>query len=59
MAGRILRKAGVILLSILKGMLQTILVILKLFAGVEKLFLLLMAFIARILLSFIGIAARP
>lgn len=58
MAGRILRKIGVVLLSILKGMLQTILVTLKLFAGVAKLFLLLLNFVVRIVLSFVGIAAR-
>lgn len=59
MAVRILRKLGVVLLSILKGMLQAILVILKLFAGTAKLFLLLLNFAVRIVLSFIGIAARP
>lgn len=59
MAGRILRKIGVVLLSILKGMLQTILVTLKLLAGAVKLFLLLLNFVVRIVLSFIGIAARP
>lgn len=59
MAVRILRKIGVVLLSILKGMLQTILVILKLFADVAKLFLILLNFAVRIVLSFIGIAARP
>lgn len=59
MAVRIWRKIGVILLTILKGMLQTIFVILKLFAGVAKLFLLLLSFAARIILSFVGIAARP
>lgn len=59
MAVRILRKSGVVLLSILKGMLQTILVMLKLVADVAKLFLILLNFAVRIGLSFIGIAARP
>lgn len=59
MAVRILRKIGVVLLSILKGMLQAILVILKLFADVAKLFLILLNVAVRIVLSFIGIAARP
>ena len=59
MAGRFIRKTGVVLLSILKGQLQTVLVILKLFAGAAKLFLLLLNFVVRIVLSFVGIAARP
>lgn len=58
MAVRIWRKIGVVLLTILKGMLQLIFVILKLFAGAAKLFLLLLSFVARIVLSFVGIAAR-
>lgn len=59
MAVRILRKIGVVLLTIIKGMLQIILAILKLFAGAAKLFLLLLSFASRIVLSFVGIVARP
>lgn len=58
MAGMILRKTGVVLLTILKGMLHAALMILKLLFGGVKLFLLLLAFIVRILLSFVGIAAH-
>lgn len=57
MAGMILRKTGVVLLTILKGLLQGILMILKLILWGVKLFLLLFALIARVVLSFIGIVA--
>lgn len=59
MAGRILRKTGVVLLTIIKGVLHAVLMILKLLAGAAKLFLLLLNFVARIVLSFVGISARP
>ncbi len=58
MAGMILRKTGVVLLTILKGLLNAILVILKLLLGGIKLFLLLFALIARVVLSLIGVAAH-
>lgn len=48
MAGRFLRKAGVVMLTILKGLLHAVLMILKLLAGAAKLFLLLLSFVARI-----------
>lgn len=59
MAGMILRKTGVVLLTILKGLLHAVLMMLKLFAGAAKLFLLLLALVTRIVLSFFGLAARP
>ena len=58
MAGMILRKTGVVLLTILKGLLQAALMILKLLFGGLKLFLLLLALIVRVLLSLVGIAAH-
>lgn len=58
MAGMILRKAGVVLLTILKGLLHVALIILKLLFGGLKLFLLLLAFVVRVMLSFVGIAAH-
>ena len=58
MAGIILRKAGVVLLTILKGMLYAAWMIWKLLFGGMKLFLLSFALIARVVLSFIGIAAH-
>ena len=58
MAGMILRKTGVVLLTILKGLLQGVLMILKLLLWGVELFLLLFALIARVVLSFLGIAAR-
>ncbi len=58
MAGIILRKTGVVLLTILKGLLHAILMILKLLLGGIKLFLLLFALIARVVLSLIGVAAH-
>lgn len=57
MAGMILRKTGVVLLTILKGLLHAALMMLKLLFGGLKLFLLLFALTARVVLSFIGIAA--
>ncbi len=58
MVGRILRKTGIVLLTILKGVLHAALMILKLLCGGLKLFLLLFAVIVRVVLSLIGIAAR-
>lgn len=58
MARMILRKTGVVLLTILKGLLHAALMILKLLLGVVKLFLLLFALIVRVVLSFVGIASR-
>lgn len=58
MAGMILRKTGVVLLIILKGMFHAALMILKLLFGGLKLFLLLLALVVRVLLSLVGIAAH-
>lgn len=58
MVGMILRKTWIVLLTILKGVLHAALMILKLLCGGLKLFLLLFAVIARVVLSLIGIAAR-
>ena len=57
MAGIVLRKAGVVLLTILKWILQAVLVALKLVFGIVKLFLLLLALVMRILLTMAGVAA--
>ena len=58
MVGMILRKTGIVLLTILKGVLHAALMILKLLCVGLKLFLLLFAVIVRVVLSLIGIAAR-
>lgn len=58
MAGMILRKTGVVLLTILKGLLQAALMILKLLLGGAKLFLLLFALIARVVLSMVGMVTH-
>ena len=58
MAEMILRKTGVVLLTILKGVIHVALMLLKLLCGGLKLFLLLFAMIVRVVLSLIGIAAR-
>ena len=57
MAGMILRKTCMVLLTVLKGLLHVVLMILKLLLGGAKLFLLLFALIARVVLSLAGIAA--
>lgn len=57
MAGMILRKTGMALLAILKGLLHAVLMILKLLCTGLKLFLLLFALAARVVLSFIGVSA--
>lgn len=56
MEGMILRKTGVLLLTILKGLLHAALMILKLLCTELKLFLLLFALVARVLLSLVGIS---
>ena len=58
MVGMILKKTGIVLLTILKGVLHAALMILKLLCGGLKLFLLMFAVIARVVLSLIGIVAR-
>ena len=58
MVGMILKKTGIVLLTILKGVLHAAVMILKLLCGGLKLFLLLFAVIVRVVLSLIGIAAR-
>ncbi|MCI8882533.1 MAG: hypothetical protein HFH43_05725 [Lachnospiraceae bacterium] len=55
MAGIVLRKIGVVLLTILKWILQTALVALKLALGMAKLFLLLLALVMRIVLTMAGV----
>ena len=56
MAGMVFRKAGVVLLTILKWILQAVLVALKLVLGIAKLFLLLLALVMRIVLTMIGVS---
>ena len=56
MAGMVLRKTGVVLLTILKWILQAALVALKLVLGIAKLFLLLIALVMRIVLTMIGVS---
>ena len=57
MAGMVLRKTGVVLLTILKWILQIALVALKLVLGMTKLFLLLLALVMRIILTMAGVSA--
>ena len=52
----ILRKTGVVLLTILKGLLHAVLMILKLLCKGLKLFLLLLALVARVVLSLVGVS---
>lgn len=56
MAGMVLRKTGVVLLTILKWILQAVLVALKLVLGIAKLFLLFLALVMRIVLTMIGVS---
>ena len=58
MAGMILRKTGVVLLTILKGLLHAALIILKLLLSGVKLFLLLFVLIVRLVLPLVGIATN-
>lgn len=57
MAGIILRKTGVVLLTILKWILQAALVALKLVLGIAKLFLLLLTLVMRLVLTMVGVPA--
>ena len=57
MAGIVLRKTGVVLLTILKWILQAVLVALKLVLGMAKLFLLLLALAMRLVLTMAGVSA--
>lgn len=57
MAGTVLRKTGVVLLTILKWILQAVLAVLKLVLGTAKLFLLLLALVMRIVLTMVGVSA--
>jgi len=57
MAGIVLRKTGVVLLTILKWILQAVLVALKLVLGIAKLFLLLLALVMRIVLTMAGVSS--
>lgn len=54
MAGEILRKVGVFLLNILKGILQVLLFIFKAALTAVKMVFLLFAMILRVFLSFFG-----
>lgn len=56
MAGMVFRKTGVVLLTILKWILQAVLVALKLVLGIAKLFLLFLALVMRIVLTMIGVS---
>ncbi len=58
MIGNILRKTGMGILMVLKGFLQVFLFLFKLALNALKLFLLLFSLVARIVLAFVGIAAR-
>lgn len=57
MAGMVLRKTEVVLLTILKWILQAVPVALKLVSGAAKLFLLLLSLVMRIVLAMIGVSA--
>ena len=57
MAGIVLRKTGVVLLTILKWILQAALVALKLVLGIAKLFLLLLTLVMRLVLTMAGVPA--
>lgn len=57
MVGMVLRKTATVLLTILKWMLQAVLMLLKLVLGIAKLFLLLLALAARVVLTIVGVMA--
>ena len=57
MAGIVLRKTGVVLLTILKWILQAVFVALKLVLGMVKLFLLLLVLVMRIVLTMAGVSS--
>ena len=56
MAGIVLRKIMVVLLTTLKWILQAALAGLKLVLGIAKLFLLLLSLVMRIVLTMIGVS---
>lgn len=56
MAGNILRKAGVVLLTILKGILQVFLYLFKFILTVAKVILLLFSMVLRVFLSLFGVS---
>lgn len=58
MAGTVLRKTGVVLLTILKWILQAMLLLLKLALGMAELFLLLLSLVMRIVLVMAGVSSR-
>ena len=58
MAGMVLRKTGIILLTVLKWGLQMLLWTLKLVFGMAKLFLVLFALVVRLVLVMTGVAGR-
>lgn len=58
MAGTVLKRTGVVILSIIKGLLLAAGMILKLVFGALKLYLMLFALIASIVLSLIHVASR-
>lgn len=57
MVGMVLRKTATVLLTILKWILQAVLMLLKLVLGIAKLFLLLLALVARVVLTMVGVMA--
>jgi len=57
MVGMVLRKTATVLLTILKWMLQAVLMLLKLVLGIAKLFLLLLALAARVDSKTVPVAA--
>lgn len=58
MAGTVLRKTGVVFLTILKWFLQAMLLLLKLVLGMAELFLLLLSLVIRIVLVMAGVSLR-
>ena len=57
MVGMVLKKAATVLLTILKWILMAVLMLLKLVLGIAKLFLLLLALAARVVLTMVGVMA--
>ena len=55
MAGTVFRKIGMVLLAILKWMLQSALLVLKLAFGMAKLFLLLLTLVVAVVFAVAGI----
>lgn len=58
MAGMALQKTGVVVLTVLKWGLQTLLWALKLVFGMAKLFLVLFVLVVRLVLVMTGVAGR-